>query len=174
MAEDSSRGYRRVFPSPHPKSIQQSRIIKRMLDAGEIVIALGGGGIPVTRETDGSLRAVEAVIDKDLASSCLAKEIDADVLLFLTAVDKVYLNFGLASQSALDHLNISQALDYLEQCQFGKGSMEPKISASIDFLKGPSTSNQTGLAVRNREVFITLPEKAMSALQGHSGTRITV
>jgi len=166
MIEDSSRGYRRVVPSPQPLKIQQSRIIKSMLDAGEIVIALGGGGVPVTRERNGSLQGVEAVIDKDLASSCLAKEIEADVLLILTAVEKVYLDFGSSSQTPLDCLSIPEAINYLDEGQFGKGSMEPKISAGIDFLKVESD--------REREVYITVPEKALSAMQGHTGTRITV
>jgi len=101
IIEDSARGYRRVVPSPKLLNIQQARIIKSMLDAGEIVIAIGGGGIPVVREENKSLRGVEAVIDKDYASSRLAVEIDADILLILTAVEKVYRNFGLPSQESI-------------------------------------------------------------------------
>jgi len=162
MIEDSARGYRRLVPSPRPVSIQQARIIKSMLDAGEIVIALGGGGIPMVRERDRLLRGVVAVIDKDYASSRLAIEIDADILLILTAVEKVFRDFGLPSQKALDHLNLSEAEELLAKGQFGTGSMEPKIRAAIEFLQE-----------RDGEVIITLPETATKALQDKTGTRIT-
>lgn len=162
MIEDSARGYRRVVPSPRPVSIQQARIISSMLDAGEIVIAVGGGGIPGVREENRSLRGVEAVIDKDYASSRLAIEIDADVLLILTAVEHVFRDFGLPSQKALNHLNLMEAKELLAEGQFGTGSMEPKIGAAIEFLKET-----------NGEVIITLPETAMKALRGETGTRIT-
>ena len=162
MIEDSGRGYRRVVPSPIPVSIQQARIIKSMLDAGEIVIAVGGGGIPVVRESDRSLRGVEAVIDKDYASSQLAIEIDADVLLILTAVEHVFRDFGLPTQKALEHLNLPEAEKLLVEGQFGTGSMEPKIRAAIKFLEKI-----------DGEVIITLPETALKALQGETGTRIT-
>ncbi len=165
MIEDSARGYRRTVPSPIPVSIQQARIIKSMLDAGEIVVAVGGGGIPVVREEDRSLRGVEAVIDKDYASSRLAIEIDADVLLILTAVEKVFRDFNLPSQKALDHLNLTEAKELLAEGQFGVGSMEPKIRAAIEFLEETDESP--------REVIITLPETAVKALQGKTGTRIT-
>jgi carbamate kinase len=162
MIEDSARGYRRVVPSPIPVNIQQARIIKSMLDAGEIVIAVGGGGIPVVREKNGGLRGVEAVIDKDYASSRLAIEIDANVLLILTAVEHVFRDFGLPSQKALKHLNLAEAWKLLAEGQFGTGSMEPKIKAAIKFLEET-----------DGEVIITLPETAVKALQGKTGTRIT-
>ncbi len=162
MIEDSARGYRRVVPSPQPTHIQQARIIKSMLDAGEIVIAGGGGGIPVIRKNDRSLQGVEAVIDKDLASSCLAIEIEADVFLILTAVEKAFRDFGLPSQKALDNLNLSEARELLAAGQFGKGSMEPKIRAAVDFLEA-----------RDGKVIITLPETALKALGGETGTHIT-
>jgi len=127
MIEDSARVYRRVVPSPIPVSIQQARIIKSMLNAGEVVVAVGGGGIPVVREADGSLRGVEAVIDKDYASSLLAIEIDADVLLILTAVEKVFRDFSLPSQKPLDHLTLAEAKEFLAEGQFGTGSMEPRL-----------------------------------------------
>jgi len=133
-----------------------------MLDAGEIVIAVGGGGIPGVREENRSLRGVEAVIDKDYASSRLAVEIDADVLLILTAVEHVFRDFGLPSQKALNHLNLTEARELLAEGQFGTGSMEPKIGAAIEFLEET-----------NGEVIITLPETAMKALRGETGTRIT-
>ncbi|MFC1955112.1 carbamate kinase [Chloroflexota bacterium] len=162
MTEDSTRGYRRVVPSPRPVSIQQARIIKSMLDAGEIVIAIGGGGIPGIRGGNRSLRGVEAVIDKDYASSRLSIEIDADVFLILTAVECVFRDFGLPSQQALNHLTLAEAKKLLAEGQFGTGSMAPKIEAAIIFLEE-----------RDGEVIITLPETAVKALGGKTGTRIT-
>jgi len=162
MIEDANRGYRRVVSSPRPVSIQQARIIKSMLDAGEIVIAVGGGGIPGIRGRNRTLMGAEAVIDKDYASSRLAVEIDADVLLILTAVEHVFRDFGLPSQKALDHLKLAEAKQLLAKGQFSVGSMEPKIEAAINFLEE-----------KDGEVIITLPETATAALQGKTGTRIT-
>jgi len=166
IIEDANRGYRRVVPSPKPVNIQQARIISSMLDAGEIVVAVGGGGIPSVRQEDGSLHGIEAVIDKDYASCRLAIDINADVLLILTAVEKVYRDFGRPSQKALDHLNMNEARQLLAEGHFAKGSMEPKIRAAIEFLEQPDEQVQ-------REVIITLPHTAMAALQGKTGTRIT-
>jgi carbamate kinase len=166
IIEDSSRGYRRVVPSPIPVNIQQARIIKSMLDAGEIVIAVGGGGIPVVREDNRNLRGIEAVIDKDYASARLAIEIDADVLFVLTAVEHVYRDFATPHQKALEKLSMAEARKLLEDGHFGKGSMEPKIRAAIIFLEETDPS-------RAREVIITLPETALRALEGKTGTRIT-
>ena len=165
IIEDSGRGYRRVVPSPIPVSIQQARIIKSMLDAGEIVVAVGGGGIPVIREDNRNLRGVEAVIDKDYASARLAIEIDADVLFILTAVEYVYKDFATPHQQALEELSMAEAKKLLEDGHFGKGSMEPKIRASIMFLEETDPS-------REREAIITLPETAVRALEGKTGTRI--
>jgi carbamate kinase len=166
IIEDSARGYRRVVPSPLPVNIQQARIIKSMLDAGEIVIAVGGGGVPVVREKNRNLRGVEAVIDKDYASARLAVEIDADVLFILTAVEHVYRDFGTPNQKALKGLNLAETKKLLEDGHFGKGSMEPKIRAAIIFLEETDPSQE-------REVIITLPETALRALEGKTGTRIT-
>ena len=166
IIEDSARGYRRVVPSPIPINIQQARIIKSMLDAGEIVIAVGGGGIPMVREDNRNLRGVEAVIDKDYASACLAIEIDADVLFILTAVEHVYRDFATPHQKALENLSLDEAKKLLEEGHFGKGSMEPKIRAAVMFLEETEPS-------REREVIITLPETALRALEGKTGTRIT-
>ncbi len=167
IIEDSARGYRRVVPSPIPINTQQARIIKSMLDAGEIVVAVGGGGIPVVREDNRNLCGIEAVIDKDYASARLAIEIDADVLFILTAVEYVYRDFATPHQKALENLSLAEAKKLLEEGHFGKGSMEPKIRAAIMFLEetnqGPS---------REREVIITLPETASKALEGKTGTRI--
>jgi carbamate kinase len=167
IIEDSARGYRRVVPSPIPVNIQQARIIKSMLDAGEIVIAVGGGGIPVVREDNRNLRGIEAVIDKDYASARLAIEIDADVLFILTAVEYVYRDFATPHQKALENLSLAEAKKLLKEGHFGKGSMEPKIRAAIMFLEESDRS-------REREVIITLPETALRALEGKTGTRIII
>jgi carbamate kinase len=168
IIEDSARGYRRVVPSPLPTNIQQARIIKSMLDAGEIVIAVGGGGIPVVREENRNLRGIEAVIDKDFASAHLAIEIDADVLFILTAVEHVYRDFATPNQKALEELSLAEAKKLLEDGHFGKGSMEPKIRAAIMFLEETDQDPS-----REREVIITLTETALRALEGKTGTRIT-
>ena len=165
IIEDSARGYRRVVPSPIPVNIQQARIIKSMLDAGEIVIAVGGGGIPMVREKNRNLRGVEAVIDKDYASARLAIEIDADVLFILTAVEYVYRDFAKPRQQALEELSVAEAKKLLEDGHFGKGSMEPKIRAAIMFLEETDPS-------REREAIVTLAETALKALEGKTGTRI--
>jgi len=174
MVEDSARGYRRVVPSPRPMKIQQARIIRSMLDAGEIVIAVGGGGIPVVREKNGSLCGVEAVIDKDYTSSRIAIGVDADAILYLTAVEKVFHDFGLPSQRALDNLSLAEAKELLAKGQFGVGSMEPKIRAAIDFLQETAKSAEPDSPHREREVIITLPETIMEALERKTGTRITL
>jgi carbamate kinase len=168
IVPDSGRGYRRVVASPMPVSLQQARIIKSMLDAGEIVVAVGGGGIPCIREDNRNLHGVEAVIDKDYASARLAIEVDADVLFFLTAVEYVYRDFAMSHQIALKNLSVAESKKLLEEDQFGEGSMKPKIRAAIMFLEEANPDRQ-----REREVIITLPETALAALQGKTGTRIT-
>jgi carbamate kinase len=168
IVPDSARGYRRVVASPMPISLQQARIIKSMLDAGEIVVAVGGGGIPCIREANRNLSGVEAVIDKDYASARLAIEIDADVLFILTAVEYVYRDFATPQQQALKKLNVAESKKLLDEGQFGKGSMEPKIRAALMFLEETDAARR-----RKREVIITLPETALAALQGKTGTRIT-
>ena len=167
IIKDSSRGYRRVVPSPLPAKIQQSRIIESKLDSGEIVIAIGGGGIPVVREDDRSLTGVEAVIDKDYASVRLAIEIDADVVFILTAVEYVYRDFATPDQKELKELSLAEAKELLRDGHFGKGSMEPKIRAAIMFLEEADPDPS-----RELEVIITLPETAEKALAGETGTRI--
>jgi len=168
IIQDSGRGYRRVVASPMPVSLQQARIIKSMLDAGEIVVAVGGGGIPCIREDNRNLHGVEAVIDKDYASARLAIEVHADVLFFLTAVEHVYRDFATSHKKALKNLSVAESKKLLEEDQFGKGSMEPKIKAAIMFLEEAKPDQH-----REREVIITLPETALAALQGKTGTRIT-
>ncbi len=167
IVEDSGRGYRRVVPSPLPLDVQQARIIKSMLNSGEIVIAAGGGGIPVVRDSNRALHGVEAVIDKDYASARLAIQIDADVLFILTAVEYAYRDFGTPHQKALEELSLAEARRLLAEGHFGRGSMEPKIRAAIMFLE-----ETDGPASREREVVITLPETAAKALAGETGTRI--
>ncbi len=167
MIEDAGRGYRRVVASPLPIEIQQARIIRSMLNSGEIVIAAGGGGIPVVRDEKRDLHGVEAVIDKDYASARLAIEIDADVLFILTAVEYAYSNFGTPQQEVLEQLSLAEARGLLGQGHFGKGSMEPKIRAAIMFLEEDHRHHS-----RIREVIITLPETAKNALEGRTGTRI--
>jgi len=165
---DSGRGYRRVVASPKPVSLQQARIIKSMLDAGEIVVAVGGGGIPCVRENNRNLHSVEAVIDKDYASARLAIEVHADVLFFLTAVEHVYRDFTTPHKKALKNLSVAESKKLLEEGQFGEGSMEPKIRAAMMFLGENNSERQC-----EREVIITLPETALAALQGKTGTWIT-
>ena len=167
MIEDAGRGYRRVVASPLPLDVQQARIIESMLNSGEIVIAAGGGGIPVIRDAERNLHGVEAVIDKDYASARLAVQIDADVLFILTAVEYAYRDFGTPQQKPLEQLSLIEARSLLAEGHFGKGSMEPKIRAAIMFLEETSRH-----ASHEREVIITLPETAVSALERRTGTRI--
>lgn len=159
--EDAGRGYRKVVPSPKPLKIVELDAIKKMIDQGLIVITVGGGGIPVVKENK-KLVGIDAVIDKDKSSSKLALDLDADVLLILTAVDKVYINFNKENQKALDKLNIKDAKKYMLEGQFAKGSMLPKIEACIDFVEKS----------KNAYAIITSLEKAMDALKGLTGTKI--
>jgi carbamate kinase len=161
VMEDAGRGWRRVVPSPLPKKIIQRPAIEMLLKEGIVVIGVGGGGIPVVEDEDGSLKGVEAVIDKDFASALLASELSADVLLISTAVEKVALNFNQPNQQWLDEMTMSEAIQYLDEGQFGKGSMEPKIQAIVNFLGDGG-----------REALITNPENIERALKGMTGTRI--
>ncbi len=161
MKEDKGRGYRRVVPSPAPREIVEKNVIKVLLEAGGIVVAAGGGGIPVYRDERGWLEGVDAVIDKDLASALLGNQVGADVLMILTGVDKVAVNFGTPEQKELDRLSVSEARRYLDAGEFPKGSMGPKIEAAIQFLNGGG-----------REVIISSIENAVQALEGKTGTRI--
>lgn len=160
IVEDAGRGYRRIVPSPKPMNIVEIEAIRTLVRSGMIVIAAGGGGIPVVRE-NGKLKGVEAVIDKDRASALLAKLLDADVLLILTGVEKVYLNFGKPNQRGLDRLTATDALRYLNENHFPKGSMGPKIEAAIDFVKSTE-----------KKCIITSMEKVKAALSGEAGTHI--
>ncbi len=163
FVEDSGRGYRRVVPSPKPIDIIEKRIIKQLVDNDNIVIAVGGGGIPVIK-TDKIelLEGVPAVIDKDRSAALLARLIDADVLLILTAVDKVSIHYNTENQIDLDKLTIDEAKKYIEEGEFAKGSMLPKIEACLDFVEGSS----------NKKAIIGSLEKAKEAINGESGTVI--
>jgi carbamate kinase len=162
VREDPGRGFRRVVPSPEPREIIDRDVIKLLVQRDIIVIAAGGGGIPVYREESGWLEGVDGVIDKDLASAVLARDIGADELLILTGVDRVALNFKKPDQKDLPFLSLAQAKAYLSECQFPKGSMGPKIQAAINFLE------QGG-----KKVTITSIDNAVEALKNDSGTVIT-
>lgn len=160
--EDSGRGYRRVVASPQPQKIVELETVKQLVDNGSIVITVGGGGIPVIEKEDGSLAGVDAVIDKDKSSAKLAKDLDAEMLVILTAVDRVCINYNKPNQKELDHINLKEAAKYIAKEHFGKGSMLPKVEACVDFV-GSST---------NGKALITSLEKAKEALNGMTGTII--
>jgi carbamate kinase len=161
LVEDAGRGWRRVVPSPRPLTIIEQDIISYLLQGGFIVIAAGGGGVPVIRRPDGDLMGVEAVIDKDRASAVLAREIAADLLIFLTAVEYAYLDYLKPQQRPLKTLTCAAAQNYLLAGQLAPGSMGPKIEAALDFL-----------SEGGQRVLITQPESLAEALQGHTGTHI--
>ncbi len=161
FVEDSGRGYRRVVPSPKPIDILELNIIKQLVNNGKIIITVGGGGIPVIND-NGKIKGVDAVIDKDFASAKLAKDLDAEILLILTAVDRVYINYNKPNQEELDSINLEQATKYISEGHFAKGSMLPKVEACVDFVE--STTNGKAL--------ITSLEKAKLALHGETGTII--
>ena len=159
MVEDAGRGWRRVVPSPLPKEIIERDAIDTLIKNGFIVVAVGGGGIPVVRDSTGNLSGVEGVIDKDLASSLLASELNADLLLISTAVEKASLNFKKTDQRDLDRMTLSEARHYYEEGHFAKGSMGPKVRAIINYLERGG-----------RAALITMPETIGRALSGQTGT----
>jgi carbamate kinase len=161
IVEDSGRGYRRVVPSPRPVAIVELRAIKRAIDTGAIVIAVGGGGIPVVRTRDGDLEGVEAVIDKDRASSVLARQLKAHILVILTQVEKVAIDFGKPDQKDLNVMTLDEAKTYLSQGEFSPGSMGPKIESAIDFLEAGG-----------EQVIVTKPGLLSEALEGRHCTAI--
>lgn len=163
MKEDAGRGWRRVVPSPEPKRIVEISAVKRLWDT-TIVITAGGGGIPVIENMDGSLTGVAAVIDKDLAAERLAQEIEADILLILTEVDKVCLNFKKPDQKFLDHMTVPEAIKYMEDGHFAPGSMLPKVLAAVKFAR----------TYPGKKAVITSLYKAVDALEGKEGTVITM
>ncbi len=161
FAEDAGRGYRRVVPSPMPQKIVEIDTINDLVSDGNIVVAAGGGGIPVVVENS-QFRGVSAVIDKDKSSALLASSLDADILLILTAVDYVYIDFNTENQRALEKLSYEEALNYRQSGHFAKGSMLPKIEACLEFLE----KKFDGTAI------ITSLTRAKDALDGTVGTRI--
>jgi len=162
VREDSGRGWRRVVASPIPQEVVELDSVKALIDAGVIVITVGGGGIPVINSEDGAYFGTAAVIDKDYASSLLAREIKADLFIISTAVEKVALNFGKPDQVWLDHLTLAEAKQYLANgTHFAKGSMAPKMQAIIWYLEAGG-----------KEAIITNPENIGRALRGETGTHI--
>ena len=164
MAEDSGRGWRRFVPSPRPVDIVERKSILNLLDNEYIVIACGGGGIPVTRDENGDLHGVSAVIDKDFASAKLAEVVGADYLFILTAVDHVCINFGKPDQEELKTMSSGEAEMFIRSGQFGAGSMLPKVEAAVSFVKS---------GWGKRAVIASL-EKAPQAMRNESGTLITL
>jgi carbamate kinase len=162
VAEDAGRGYRRVVPSPIPKKIIELDVIKLLVKSGYVVIAAGGGGVPVILNEQGEIEGVEAVIDKDLGSSVMASGLGADTLVISTAVDAVYLNFGKEDQRPLSHVSLPEIKRYLEEGHFKPGSMKPKIEAIINFLENGG-----------EKAIITSPENLLRAFKGEAGTTIT-
>ena len=164
VVEDDGRGYRRVVASPKPVSIVEIQSIQDMVEAGLVVVACGGGGIPVFKTEGHHLKGAAAVIDKDFASEKMAEQLDADVLIILTAVEKVAVNFGKPDQKWLDSLTPEEARRYMDEGQFAPGSMLPKVQAAVQFAE--SRPGRTAL--------ITLLEKAKAGIAGETGTSISL
>jgi len=161
VVEDAGRGWRRVVPSPIPQRIVEADAIQRLIDAGIVVVGVGGGGIPVVEDEAGHLMGVEAVIDKDFGSSVLANLIHADLFVISTAVEKVALNFNKPDQKWLDRITVAEAKQYMAEGHFAKGSMLPKIQAILNYLEHGG-----------KEALITNPENIGRALKGETGTWI--
>lgn len=162
MKEDAGRGYRRVVASPRPKKIVEIDAVKRLWDSA-IVIACGGGGIPVIEKSDGSLEGVAAVIDKDHAAELLAENVDADILMILTEVEKVALNYKRHNEKKLSSMTLQEAASYIEEGHFPPGSMLPKVEAAMRFVR----------TYPDRKAVITSLDKAVEALEGKTGTVVT-
>ena len=161
VVEDAGRGFRRVVPSPIPREIIELDVVRLLVERDYTVIAVGGGGIPVIRNERGDLEGVEAVIDKDLASSLLARNLEADTFIISTAIDAVYLNFGKENQRSIRHANLLEVKQYLAEGHFKPGSMKPKIESIIQFLEGGG-----------KKAIITSPENLLKSVRGESGTTI--
>jgi carbamate kinase len=161
VVEDAGRGFRRVVASPRPLEILEIDAIRKLIESGFVVVAVGGGGIPVALNKEGKLEGVEAVIDKDLASSLLAQQIQADCLLVSTAVEQAYINFGKPNQRALSCMTVAEARSYIKEGHFKPGSMLPKIEAMMAFIEG---GGQAAL--------LTNPPNLLRALMGETGTRM--
>lgn len=163
MKEDAGRGWRRVVASPLPVEIVELDAVKTLNNAGFVVVTVGGGGIPVVRNDAGDLEGVAAVIDKDLASEKLARDMDADALVILTAVEKVSINFKKPDQKDLDRMSAAEAKQYIKEGHFAPGSMLPKIEAALNFVESKP----------GRIAIITSLDKAVDAIEGRAGTTIT-
>ncbi len=163
MKEDAGRGWRYVVPSPRPKHIVDISLIETIANSGAVVIAGGGGGIPVVRNADGTRHGVEAVIDKDLSSAHMANVLGIETLMILTAVDKVYINFGQDNQQALADVSLDEVVSLFDNGEFADGSMGPKVEACINFLRGGG-----------KRAVIAHLDDAEAALQGTAGTQITL
>ena len=161
MVEDAGRGWRKVVPSPRPLEVVQMQALRRAVEAGQVVIAGGGGGIPVYRTPKGDLKGVEAVIDKDYTASLIARGLEADLFVILTGVDQVSLNYGRPDARRLKRMSTGEARAYQADGQFPEGSMGPKVRAAIEFTEA------TG-----REVLITSAQHLSDAVRGRAGTRI--
>ena len=161
VVEDSGRGYRRVVPSPTPAAIAEIYAIRTLINSGTLVICAGGGGVPVVRDGEGRLRGVEAVIDKDMAASLLARRLEADRLLILTDVEKVYVNYRKPDQRALSHVSPEEMRAYMEEGHFAAGSMGPKVRAAVDFVEAGG-----------KQAIITDLRCAIEAIEGKTGTSI--
>ncbi len=164
MKEDAGRGYRQVIASPKPIDVIEKDTVKALIEAGQLVITVGGGGIPVTLGDDNRLNGAQAVVDKDFASALLAQLINADALIILTAVEKAAINFGKPDVKWLDEITVEQAEQYCKEGHFAPGSMLPKIEAAVKFAKSG----------KDRTALITLLEKAKEGIAGQTGTRITM
>lgn len=164
VTEDAGRGYRRTIASPKPKEIVEIDVIKSLVDAGNIVIAAGGGGIPVAHEEGNHLRGVGAVIDKDFASCLMAKELDADCLVILTAVENVSVNFNKPNQKELHAVTVDEMKKYVTEGHFAAGSMLPKVEAAIDFAESK----------KGRTAIITHLNTARDGINGKTGTRVSM
>jgi carbamate kinase len=162
MLEDAGRGFRRVVPSPIPREIIELGVIRLLVDHDHVVIAAGGGGVPVIRNEQGAFEGVEAVIDKDLGSSLLARKLGADTFIISTSVDAVYLNFGKKDQKPIRRAKLSEIKRYMKEGHFKPGSMLPKIEAIIEFLEDGG-----------EKAIITSPDNLLRAVKGESGTTIT-
>lgn len=164
VTEVEGKGYQRILAAPRPMEIYELDAIKALMDAEQIVIAAGGGGIPVLQQGT-RLKGASAVIEKDLTSACLAEQLDADILLLLTGVEKVALNFGTAEEMPLDSMTVEEATRYINEKQFTKGAMLPKVEAAVSFASSSDT--------RKRKSIITSIDTALAGIEGKTGTVIT-
>lgn len=162
VMEDAGRGYRRVVASPRPKAIVELETIRALMEAGQVVVACGGGGIPVSRAEDGSLHGAEAVIDKDFAAELLAESLDADLLIILTAVEQVAIHFRQPDEAWLSELTPEEAEAYIAAGEFAPGSMLPKVEAAVRFAR----------SAPGRTALITELQKARAGIAGETGTRV--